>query len=341
MKTLKNILFVVVGLIVLLVLVGFLLPREIHVERSAVIAASPETVYDVVITPKEFNAWSPWADRDTAMTPEYFGPESGVGAGFTWSSEQDDVGSGKYEISGVVQNERVDVALDFGEMGTSSSAYILEPTEGGTRVTWTMDTDMGMSPIARYFGLMMDSWVGTDYEKGLKNLQEYIKNRPSWHVENIELTQTSAFPMLSVREEIDPSEIGSMLERNYGAIVQFINANNLQLSAPPFAIYHHWPMDGKGKADVEAAIPITAAHAGTGAIKGSDFAGGTVAIAYFYGPYEQSGNGHTKLHQWAAENGHQLAEPPWEVYVTDPGQEPDPAKWLTMICYRVLDGAAL
>ena len=83
MKTLKNILFVVVGLIVLLVLVGFLLPREIHVERSAVIAASPETVYDVVITPKEFNAWSPWADRDTAMTPEYFGPESGVGAGFT------------------------------------------------------------------------------------------------------------------------------------------------------------------------------------------------------------------------------------------------------------------
>ena len=341
MRTLKNIVFIVVCLIVLLILVGFLLPREVHVERSSVVEAPPNVVYDMLISPKVFHEWSPWADLDTTMTPEHFGPESGVGAGFTWSSEQDNVGNGTYEISNVVQDQRVDVDLDFGEMGTSQSAYILEPAEGGTRVTWTMDTDLGMNPISRYFGLMMDSWVGGDYEKGLKNLQELVKNRPMWRVENIEISDTPGFPMLSVREKIAPSDIGQMLGRNYGAIMQHINANNLQMSAPPFAIYHHWPMDGKGKADVEAAIPITAANAGNETVKGSTFPGGSVAIAYYYGPYDQSENGHTAIHEWAEEHGHQLTEPPWEVYVTDPGQEPDSTKWLTMICYRVLDGAPL
>ena len=341
MKTLLRIVLILVGLVVLALLAGFLLPREIHVERSAVIEAAPETVYEALIAPREFNEWSPWADLDTTMTPEYFGPEMGIGAGFTWSSQEDNVGSGKYEITSAEPNSKIEVALDFGEMGTSMSSYMLEPADGGTRVTWTLDSDMGMNPISRYFGLMMDSWVGGDYEKGLGNLKEYMKTRPSWHVENIELTQANGFSMLSVREEIEPGDIGDMLGRSYGAIMEYVGANGLQLSAPPFAIYHHWPTDGVGKADVEAAIPITAPNAGNASITGSEFPGGAVAIAYFYGPYEKSGNAHMKLHEWAEENGHQLVEPSWEVYVTDPGEEPDPSKWLTMVCYRVLDGAPL
>lgn len=38
--------------------------------------------------------------------------------------------------------------------------------------TWGFDTDLGMNPIARYFGLVMDSMLGADYEKGLAKLKQ-------------------------------------------------------------------------------------------------------------------------------------------------------------------------
>ena len=45
------------------------------------------------------------------------------------------------------------------------------PDGSGTRVTWTNEGDMGANPVNRYFGLMMDSMVGPDFEAGLKNLK--------------------------------------------------------------------------------------------------------------------------------------------------------------------------
>ena len=47
----------------------------------------------------------------------------------------------------------------------------LRPEGSGTRVTWTNEGDMGTNPVNRYFGLMMDSMVGPDFEAGLKNLK--------------------------------------------------------------------------------------------------------------------------------------------------------------------------
>jgi hypothetical protein len=70
-----------------------------------------------------------------------------------------------------VPDRKVATALDFGEMGTASAAFLLDPRGAETGVTWTLDTDLGMNPIARYFGLGMDGIIGKDYEKGLAALK--------------------------------------------------------------------------------------------------------------------------------------------------------------------------
>ena len=56
-------------------------------------------------------------------------------------------------------------------MGTARAAFTLEPSGTGTLVTWTLVADMGLNPVGRWMGLMMDRWVGTDYERGLINLR--------------------------------------------------------------------------------------------------------------------------------------------------------------------------
>ena len=45
----------------------------------------------------------------------------------------------------------------------------------GTKITWGFDSDLGMNPIARWMGLMFDSWIGADYETGLANLKNLVE----------------------------------------------------------------------------------------------------------------------------------------------------------------------
>ncbi len=77
MKTFKKILLGLLAFIVVVLIVGFFLPRKTHVERSAEISASPEVVYDQVNNLKNWVTWSPWHHLDPKMKMEYFGPESG------------------------------------------------------------------------------------------------------------------------------------------------------------------------------------------------------------------------------------------------------------------------
>jgi len=61
-------------------------------------------------------------------------------------------------------------------MGTAKAAFILEGSGGSTEVTWTLVSDMGTNPVGRSMGLMMDRWVGADYEAGLENLKALVES---------------------------------------------------------------------------------------------------------------------------------------------------------------------
>jgi len=175
MGALMKFLRVLIGLAIILAALSFLLPRHAHVERSVVIAAPAPTVFAYVNDLHQFNKWSPWAQIDPATQYTFTGPESGVGATMTWQSEHPHVGSGSQEIIESVPNEHVTTLLQFGDEGDARSRMELEPEANGTRVTWNFDTDLGFNPLSRYFGLMLDSMVGSNYEQGLAMLKSLVE----------------------------------------------------------------------------------------------------------------------------------------------------------------------
>ncbi len=172
MKIVKGIIISIVGLIAVLAVIGFFLPREVHVERSVYIEAPPAEVFRLINDMREFNTWSPWYERDPNAVYTFEGPPAGVGAKMTWASDDPNVGSGTSEIIASEPNRLIRTQLDFGEQGDAVAFYKLEPKGSGTQITWGFDTDMGANPVGRYFGLLMDSWVGGDYEEGLANLKK-------------------------------------------------------------------------------------------------------------------------------------------------------------------------
>lgn len=170
MKWLKRILLGVVVLAVIVVAIGWILPSGFKVQRSVEIAAPPSKIYPLVVAPRQWKNWAVWNERDPAMTIEYSGPESGVGAKWSWQSKTE--GNGSMDFTAAVPDERVDYLLVFPDFDMKSRGQLrLQPSGTVTRVTWTNEGDVGSNPLNRYFAVMMDSMVGPDFEAGLKKLK--------------------------------------------------------------------------------------------------------------------------------------------------------------------------
>lgn len=182
----KLIKWLVIALALLLATVaagGYFLPASVQVERSIVVERDAALIYPLLNGFEHFNSWSPWYGRDPQTVYRFEGPASGVGATMHWHSDDPNVGAGTQTITGGQLNQRVDIALDFGSQGQSVSWYELTPSDtntpgANTKVTWGFRDDYGMNPFARYLGLMMDDWLGPDYETGLAKLKTYVESLP-------------------------------------------------------------------------------------------------------------------------------------------------------------------
>ncbi len=177
MRLLKRIIVTLIVIVVALAGVSYLLPGKAEVSRSITIDAPPEAIFPYVNSMQETEKWSPWLSRDPETKLAYSGPETGVGNTLNWSSEHPQVGSGSQEIVESVENQKVRTSLDFGPMGTASASFVLQPEGAGTEVTWGFTSDLGMNPMTRWMGLMMDRWVGSDYERGLDNLKALVEGQ--------------------------------------------------------------------------------------------------------------------------------------------------------------------
>jgi hypothetical protein len=172
MKFIKILLGVVVVLVVTFLIGGLLLPSGQYVERSTVVRADQAEVFSLVSDYSQFNQWSPWAEYDPQAEYEFSGPAIGVGSTMSWSSEHPNVGNGTQKIVEIQPDTMVRSKLVFDGFDTPTYAtFQLKSADGGTHVTWSFDSNMD-TMLGRYMGLMMDQWVGADYERGLARLKE-------------------------------------------------------------------------------------------------------------------------------------------------------------------------
>jgi hypothetical protein len=169
---LKKILIALAVLIVVLCLIIATRPSTFRVSRATTIAAPPAVVYSEIIDFHKWEAWSPWAKLDPTMKTTYSGPTSGPGAAYAWAGN-DKVGEGKMLITGAKPAQEVNIKLDFLKPfeATSANGFLLEPTSGGTRITWSMSGDSGF--VMKAFSLFhdMDADIGKDFEKGLASMK--------------------------------------------------------------------------------------------------------------------------------------------------------------------------
>jgi uncharacterized protein YndB with AHSA1/START domain len=170
MQILKKILIAIVVIVVLLLVVAIFLPSEYHVSRSIEINRPDSVVFEKVANYNHRAGWDPWLSMEPGAKTGVSGPVGEPGSQWYWDGEK--IGKGRMTIEEVEKNRRIKSKLEFIEpqSGESDVAWQFTPTANGTQVSWSF-SGQSEYPIGRYFGLMMDSMVGGDFEKGLANLK--------------------------------------------------------------------------------------------------------------------------------------------------------------------------
>lgn len=172
MKTILKILGVIILLIVVYAVIAMLaFSKDYHYEKSIVINAPQEKVWQHVGSTRAFNVWNPFAKADKNIQITYSGTSGEVGDSYHWKGN-DQVGQGEQTITAIVPNERLTGKLHFIKPYESEATlgFILTPEGNGTKVTWSMDSEL--NTMMKLMKPMMDSQMGKMFGQGLEDLKK-------------------------------------------------------------------------------------------------------------------------------------------------------------------------
>jgi len=165
---LKKIAIVVLVVAILLLVVGYLLPREYSISRSNFIAASADKIYASVVDLRSWPGWTPW-NEEMDPTIEYTYSGSGVGSVSSWTS--DIIGVGYLEVTSAEEGRGIVYELHFEGYPPADGVVQITQMKGGCEVMWKMSGE-GVPPIEPYYILMMDWMIGNNFEQCLAGLKE-------------------------------------------------------------------------------------------------------------------------------------------------------------------------
>jgi effector-binding domain-containing protein len=259
----------------------------------------------------------------------YSGPVTGVGAKMSWVGDPKSVGSGSQEIVESRPYELVKAALDFGDQGKATAQFVLAKEGSGTRVTWGFDTDLGMNPVARYFGLMFDSMIGKDYEKGLAGLKALAESLPRADFEGLAVEHVDVAPVTVAYVEAtsskDEKAIAAAIGAGYAEVQRFMKPHGLSPAGAPLTIDTRW--DEAGYA-FDAALPVDREPAKPVApdskVKVKKTYAGKALKVVHKGAYRELPSTYDRLFAYAAAHGLERNGPSFSEYVSDPGSTPEP-----------------
>jgi effector-binding domain-containing protein len=136
----------------------------------------------------------------------------------------------------------------------------------------------------------------------------------------------------AVKGTISPKEIADFFDRSYAVLREAIAAQGVSIAGPAFALYRGIPDDTM---DLEVGYPTDRAIEPDGSAEASGLPGGRVVRLVHAGSYDGLAEAWQRLGGWVAKQGLIPGETYWEVYVTEPTPDMDPADLRTELNWSV------
>lgn len=166
-------------------------------------------------------------------------------------------------------------------------------------------------------------------ERDISNIERGIPIMSYMEGIDVQLAQTEALNILSIRATLSAEDYDSGYEKHFGKLYEKIASNRLTPLGTPMTIYHSSEYDPSGN-DTEFAIPVQEAVTGT-----RDFPGSFCAKSILQGPYPELSSVYARIREWMEEEGYAIANAPYEVYVTNPHHASVPEDIVTEVYFPI------
>ena len=343
MKILKYLLF----LLLILIIAGSIYiatkDGEYQVEESRIINAPTPLVFNEVNDLSNWSTWSAWNERED-MSISLSEQTRGEGASMGWKA--DNMQDGSITTEEVIPYTSIEQYLSLNNsLGESNSIiyWNFEEAENGTLVTWGIRGSQSFKEKLAYFLQNEDL---TDvfrprFEEGLKGLEgEIIRQMEEYSINVDGVTRHGGGYYMYTTTATRINEVNEKAAEMIEQVRIYIEENNISSNGAPFVVYNQ-RNEQNGTVIFSAAVPTPSQIITP---SGSPVLGGylepqtTVKTTL-------RGNRKNALEAWEAayiyieENGLQIdpSGEPFEIYITDPTEEENPARLVTEIYIPVQD----
>ncbi|MEN8227498.1 MAG: GyrI-like domain-containing protein [Bacteroidota bacterium] len=332
MKALKIFGLIIGVLVAAMLIVPLFTPATAEVSAEVEIALEPSKIFSKVASFKNRDVWDPWVASDSTTSVTIESKSGYVGSTYSWDGER--LGSGRMEVISVTENEYIKSSLWFGEVESPSLVeWTFEPVEGGTHVVWSF-TQETTYPIGRLGMIFGKIFLMKSFETGLTSLKECLENMPQ--------SMSSLGPIsIAIQQPIEAmvaegagtmETIGEQLGILYGKIMMEVGKQQLDVIGAPFVHYLDYD-ETNGHSNYVAGIPVLKTGENSGEVYSISYDEMKVVQAMHTGPYEEFTKSYDLLDQYMQSNSLDMTGEAFEFYLTDPGREPDPSRWQTLIAF--------
>ncbi|WP_347922444.1 SRPBCC family protein [Pontimicrobium sp. SW4] len=334
MKTAKVI--IIILLIFIIGSCGYIAvqPNSYDIQRSRVIKAPAELLFNQINDFKNWESWSPWVEKEPNLQISYPEQTSGVGGSYSWIGED---GPGNMKTLAVSPFDSISQEMQFDDFPPSNVYWKFDKVDEGTKVTWGMKADE-VPFLLKFFAAIsggMDKMVGPDYERGLEKLDSLIIDSMSKFEVTIQgIKEYGGGFYLYKTTNATNENISAIMGEQYGSIHMFMAKKDIQMNGMPLTVYQDMNMDD-GTVIMSNGIPvsekITITDDSSGVLCGY-IPKTKVVKTTLKGNYTNLSKAWEETMKYLTDNNIEQSNiKPFEIYTNDPGNFPNPADWITEI----------
>jgi effector-binding domain-containing protein len=128
-----------------------------------------------------------------------------------------------------------------------------------------------------------------------------------------------------IRATVPMADLRNFFDASFGALSAALSAQAVGIAGPAFALYHGMPTD---TVDLEVGFVTDGTVEPAGDVIAGALPGGRVARVVHHGSFDGLGDAWARLYEWISAQGLTPETPDagfWEVYITEPSPDMDPA----------------
>jgi len=175
MSILLTIVYVVIGIIVLVLILGFLMRRTHYVKREIIVEAPQGKVFDYIKLLSNQDNWNKWSMTDPDRNTEFKGTDGTVGFIISWSGNKG-AGEGEKEIVNIEDGKSMESQIRFIKPMATTAIVVLDTESlNANRTKLTMSNAGALKYPMNIFIPLVEKKFPKDMDGSLLTLKNILE----------------------------------------------------------------------------------------------------------------------------------------------------------------------